>query len=781
MLEDNECYQTIQNPHNTERAGSDASPQSQKLDTKEPISPVEKYSSADKQTPEEVFLKNGPDASSKLGTGESVGHSSGVKGLRQCENKAKAEHAKNAEQLGDKHISGRTTKLTTEAGSNQETTGLCERASLLRSSSGTTKNYLMRIGIQKKGRKLFQILNRSTKDCFICSNKCPQHDVIKRNLNKKYLTTRDSFNSKVINDIIYNENTHTVSVFKDFLIYDDTSEFLKRFYAGHESTQRLPKIYDFYDKYSQVFPNYVVLPENKFMFKHIERKQRVIDEQQKNVADNVKKKQPDKIENTSADNKILTTHFFEDIGRDDSKEAKMNESHLQSYMKLTGKKHSEHGLENLRLHELVDIYISKDSQSLINMSQALKSIDCHDTINDGIREEMKEEKPKELATHCRAKSEAMKQGFVGAQRNSKAMHTKGQLSNVNIAMRNIDSLKGMTLKPMPQPQHKEVWVTPGKKLPANKAPVFGLNTQQLKLGTVSCKAPAPVASRYSPVRARYATPLGGAPQLSYKIRERTKQTGDSGSGTISGGLTRSRPPSSLRSTPALNVGSAIGDRFCINTGQTAREDWPREKLKLLPSSNTVQPDLNKWNSTASLKPALPNMRIKKQPATEKRSTSVTNRNKALQMECLHDIYNGIHKDSMIKNKGRSQRGLIIETGTIAKPESPQKVVISIKTQRTAKPGSFKSNFLCTLQKKHQLQYPPLVPHAVIQKQIGQLQGFQKVPAAKGDGRRSLSSSRSTSNLKAKSGMQYLSKKTLPMPVTSRALYHNSNNMLNTKR
>lgn len=53
-------------------------------------------------------------------------------------------------------------------------------------------------------------------------------DVIKKNLDKKYLTSRDYYNSKVITDIIYNENTHIVSVFKDYLIYDDVSEFLKR-------------------------------------------------------------------------------------------------------------------------------------------------------------------------------------------------------------------------------------------------------------------------------------------------------------------------------------------------------------------------------------------------------------------------------------------------------------------------------------------------------------------------------------------------------------------------
>ena len=52
--------------------------------------------------------------------------------------------------------------------------------------------------------------------------------VIKKNLERKYLTSRDYYNSKVITDIVYNETTNLVSVFKDYLIYDDVSEFLKR-------------------------------------------------------------------------------------------------------------------------------------------------------------------------------------------------------------------------------------------------------------------------------------------------------------------------------------------------------------------------------------------------------------------------------------------------------------------------------------------------------------------------------------------------------------------------
>ena len=110
-------------------------------------------------------------------------------------------------------------------------------------------------------------------------------------MEKKYLTSREYYNVKIINDVIYNESTHIVSVFKDYLIYDDISEFQKRFYQRTESLQRLPKMFEFYDKYSKVFPNYVTIPENKYLFKNIEKKQRIIDEKQRFQLEQQEKKE----------------------------------------------------------------------------------------------------------------------------------------------------------------------------------------------------------------------------------------------------------------------------------------------------------------------------------------------------------------------------------------------------------------------------------------------------------------------------------------------------------
>ena len=56
------------------------------------------------------------------------------------------------------------------------------------------------------------------------------------------MTSEDYYNGKITEGIMYNEPRHLVSVFKDYLIYDDLSEYLKRAYRKQESQDRLPKI-----------------------------------------------------------------------------------------------------------------------------------------------------------------------------------------------------------------------------------------------------------------------------------------------------------------------------------------------------------------------------------------------------------------------------------------------------------------------------------------------------------------------------------------------------------
>ena len=109
-------------------------------------------------------------------------------------------------------------------------------------------------------------------------------------LYEKHKSNSDTYNVKQINDIVYNEKANIVACFKDFLIFDDNSEFLKRYYKNKESEERLPRLFDYYENYSKIFPNYIILIEAKYIYKNIQKKQRLIDTQQLIEAEGLKKK-----------------------------------------------------------------------------------------------------------------------------------------------------------------------------------------------------------------------------------------------------------------------------------------------------------------------------------------------------------------------------------------------------------------------------------------------------------------------------------------------------------
>ena len=93
----------------------------------------------------------------------------------------------------------------------------------------------------------------------------------------KYSKFEYSYSLVCITNLIFNEQVRIVARFKDFLILDDMTEFLRRFYKKKELKRRLNKIFNFYEGYSKIFPNYMILPENKYLYRNIRKKQKMID------------------------------------------------------------------------------------------------------------------------------------------------------------------------------------------------------------------------------------------------------------------------------------------------------------------------------------------------------------------------------------------------------------------------------------------------------------------------------------------------------------------------
>jgi hypothetical protein len=171
--------------------------------------------------------------------------------------------------------------------------------------------------------KIFEILKKhSRQSCKLCQNLHGDLKFINKNLEDKYTTSLEFYNVKLINDIMYNEKVRIVSLFKDYLHFDDHTEFLKRSYTFPEAIIRLSKIFEFYGIYTQVLPNYIILSGRKHMYKNIERKQRLIDTESNSsntdstiYDDSKKSKGP----NTQFNTKIFNSRFMESILRTQKK------------------------------------------------------------------------------------------------------------------------------------------------------------------------------------------------------------------------------------------------------------------------------------------------------------------------------------------------------------------------------------------------------------------------------------------------------------------------------
>lgn len=142
--------------------------------------------------------------------------------------------------------------------------------------------------------------------------------VVRSKMLNKYETDTNTYNKKTVTEIIYNEKSHIVARFKDFLIFDDLSEFLRRFYNSEESMTRIPKITDYYENYSKIFPNYINLPESKYVYKNIQRKQKLIDTQQRHeneLKEKEKEKEKEKLsfKKKIDEDKIFNTDVYESI------------------------------------------------------------------------------------------------------------------------------------------------------------------------------------------------------------------------------------------------------------------------------------------------------------------------------------------------------------------------------------------------------------------------------------------------------------------------------------
>ena len=129
---------------------------------------------------------------------------------------------------------------------------------------------------------------------------------------KKYFDIH--YDNLIVENLMCNGRCHLVAVFKNYLIEDDNSEYLRRFYKYRESAPRLKKLFLYHEETSVIFPNYTPLIESKYLYNNVIRKQRVIDEQQdlENIRNELKLNKRIK-ENLNSEDKVFNSTVFGDI------------------------------------------------------------------------------------------------------------------------------------------------------------------------------------------------------------------------------------------------------------------------------------------------------------------------------------------------------------------------------------------------------------------------------------------------------------------------------------
>ena len=89
---------------------------------------------------------------------------------------------------------------------------------------------------------------------------------IKNHYYQKYYI---DYNILMINNIMWNAKEHLVSLFKDYLIFDELAEFFIAYYPTEKSIRKLTDLFSYYSESSFIFPNYTPLPESKYIYRSI--------------------------------------------------------------------------------------------------------------------------------------------------------------------------------------------------------------------------------------------------------------------------------------------------------------------------------------------------------------------------------------------------------------------------------------------------------------------------------------------------------------------------------
>ena len=241
-------------------------------------------------------------------------------------------------------------------------------------------------------------------------------NICQSNIFKKYNCSISFFNTKKINEILQNKQCKYVGAFKEYLIYEDYTEFLKQFFNKSEIKKTMPKILNFYKEYCKIYPNYIPLAESKYIYRNIKRKQKIIYQLQENRDDKCLKSY----------STIITTQALNSI----------NENTLTISNKLTNTKEDEEVnnlINNIKYYEELKENNTKKVEMEIKKkenSQVIKNNSRQKYMNSALLSPTAKSK---LFEKNNALLKVLKNN-LGIENENKLVNTKTFLNNFNAKM-----------------------------------------------------------------------------------------------------------------------------------------------------------------------------------------------------------------------------------------------------------------------------------------------------------------------------------------------------------
>ena len=198
---------------------------------------------------------------------------------------------------------------------------------------------------------------------------------------ENYKLIEIKYNILITNNLLCNGKCHIVSLFKEYLIDDDNSEFLRRYYTQKESSIRIKKITKYYFETSVIFPNYTPLFEAKYIYKNIMRKQKVIDQQQE--LEEEKEENKKIVLKEKNKNKVLDTFVYNEILNQSesilriifgvNKSKNKNNNHINKDLSLEEIKNIENIIEKINKNENNNIQKHLPLKPSIKLSESIKN------------------------------------------------------------------------------------------------------------------------------------------------------------------------------------------------------------------------------------------------------------------------------------------------------------------------------------------------------------------------------------------------------------------------